>query len=235
VSIDAKIDDLYRQPLDTFVPSRNALAKTLSGPDATRVRALAKPTIVPWAVNQVYWRARPTYDKAIKSGERLRAAQIASLEGRRGADVREAGEAHRRALADAVKEAERLALSLASGSPEPPGRLTKPLQPAGFEALAGVTPIAREGVTPGVRGFAPSERSIRIQPDRKPSKLDRSKERAAAEAARRHAAALKQAEAELARAEAAEQKAREAWDAAHDELLKARQSLAGLKSTKSEV
>jgi hypothetical protein len=241
VSIDAKIDDLYRQPLDTFVPARNALAKTLGGPDATRVRALAKPTIVPWAVNQVYWRARPTYDKVIKSGERLRAAQIASLEGRRGADVREAGEAHRRALADAVKEAERLAseaaaspaadalmrtfeaLSLASGSPEPPGRLTKPLQPAGFEALAGVTPVPT----------APSARGIRIQPDREPSKPDRRKERAAAEAARRHAAELKQAEAELARAEAAEQKAREAWDAAHDELLKARQNVAGLKSTKS--
>jgi hypothetical protein len=253
VSIDAKIDDLYRQPLETFVPARNALAKTLSGADATRVRALAKPTIVPWAVNQVYWRARPTYDKVIKSGERLRAAQIASLEGRRGADVREAGEAHRRALADAVKEAERLAteagsspaadalmrtfeaLSLASGSPEPPGRLTKPLQPAGFEALAGVTPVPREGVTREVRGATPPERGIRIQPDREPSKPDRRKERAAAEAARRHAAALKQAESELARAEAAEQRAREAWDAAHDELLKARQNVAGLKSTKSEV
>jgi hypothetical protein len=253
VSIDAKIDDLYRQPLDTFVTARNALAKTLSGPDATRVRALAKPTIVPWAVNQVYWRARPTYDKVFKSGERLRAAQIASLEGRRGADVREAGEAHRRALAEAVKEAERLAteagsnpaadaimrtfeaLSLASGSPEPPGRLTKPLQPAGFEALAGVTPVLREGVTPEARGAASSGHGIRLQPDREPSKLDRRKELAAAEAARRHAAAMKQAEAALARAEAAEHRAREAWDGAHDELLKARQDVTRLKSTKSEV
>src|SRR4030081_3035584 len=115
------------------------------------------------------------------------------------------------------------ALSLASGSSEPPGRLTKPLQPAGFEALAGVTPLPREGVTREARGAAPSERGIRIEPDRDPSKPDPRKERAAAEAARRHAAALKQAEAELARAEAAEQKARKSWDAAHDELLKARQ------------
>ena len=97
MSLDAKIDALYRQPLDDFIAERNALAKTLSGADAKRVRALAKPTVVPWAVNQVYWHARPIYDKAIKSGERLRAAQIASLEGRRGADVREAGETHRRA------------------------------------------------------------------------------------------------------------------------------------------
>ena len=71
MSLDAKIDDLYRQPLDAFVPARNALAKTLTGADATRVRALAKPTVVPWAVNQVYWQARSVYDKAIKSGERL--------------------------------------------------------------------------------------------------------------------------------------------------------------------
>ena len=169
MSIDAKIDDLYRQPLDGFVPARNALAKTLSGADATRVRALAKPTVVPWAVNQVYWHARHTYDRVIKSGERLRAAQIASLEGRRGTDVREAGEAHRRALADAVKEAEHLAaaagaspaadalmrtfeaLSLASGSPEPPGRLTKALQPSGFEALAGVQVKARPAEPAKVR------------------------------------------------------------------------------------
>ena len=173
MSLDAKIDDLYRQPLDTFTESRNALAKTLSGADAKRVRALAKPTVVPWAVNQVYWQARPAYDKVIKSGERLRAAQIASLEGRRGADVREAGETHRRALADAVKEAERLAassgakppadalmrtfetLSLASGSTEPPGRLTKPLQPSGFEALAGVEVKARPE---GHRGGAEKDR-----------------------------------------------------------------------------
>ena len=161
MSLDGKIDDLYRQPLDAFVTARNALAKTLTGDEAKRVRALVKPTVVPWAVNQVYWQARPTYDKLIKSGERLRAAQIASLEGRRGADVREAGDSHRTALADAVKAAERIAaaagtnppadalmrtfetLSLASEPPEPPGRLTKPLQPSGFEALAGVTPAAR--------------------------------------------------------------------------------------------
>jgi hypothetical protein len=171
VSLDGKIDDLYRQPLDAFVTARNALAKTLTGDDAKRVRALVKPTVVPWAVNQVYWQARPTYDKLIKSGERLRAAQIASLEGRRGADVREAGDVHRTALADAVKAAERIAataganppadalmrtfetLSLASEPPEPPGRLTKPLQPFGFEALAGVTPVARPAAA-GVAGVA---------------------------------------------------------------------------------
>ena len=154
---DQRIDDLYRGPLGEFTAARNALVKTLRGADASRVRKLVKPSVVAWAVNQVYWHARKIYDQLIKSGERLRKAQIAALEGKR-ADVRDASDAHRRAIADAVKEAQRLAsaagsqpgpdalmrtfeaLSLAPEPPEPPGRLAKELQPAGFEALTGVTP-----------------------------------------------------------------------------------------------
>lgn len=246
MSLDAKIDDLYRQPFDDFIAERNALAKTLSGADAKRVRALAKPTVVPWAVNQVYWHARPTYDKAIKSGERLRTAQIASLEGRRGVDVREAGDAHRRAIADAVKEAERLAaaagaspaadalmrtfetLSLAAGSPEAPGRLTKALQPAGFEALAGVTPKA----VPAPLAFKARERSgsEKAAPGSPSSKGDRKKEQAAAEAAHKRDAAIKSATAAVARAETAEQLARAAWERSHDKLLEARQALTNAKT-----
>jgi hypothetical protein len=251
VSLDAKIDELYKEPLDAFIPSRNALAKSQTGADAKRVRALAKPTVVPWAVNQVYWHARPVYDKAIKSGERLRAAQIASLEGRRGVDLREAGDMHRRALANAVKEAERLAeasgakpaadalmrtfeaLSLASASVEPAGRLTKPLQPAGFEALAGVTPKppaplafkAREsGGTGRTHGSAPTGEA------HAPPKADRKRELAEAEAARKREAAIKAAAAAVARAEAAEQLARTAWEKSHDRLLEARQALTKAKS-----
>ena len=154
-ALDAKIDELYRLPLAEFTAARNALAKTLSKDDAKVVKALEKPTVVPWAVNQVYWRARATYDRLMKSGEKLRAAQIAALEGR-STDVRAASEAHRRAISEAVAEAERLAspsgakpgadplartfesLSLATSAPGQPGRLTDSLQPAGFEALAGL-------------------------------------------------------------------------------------------------
>ena len=256
MSLDQKIDDLYQQPADAFVTARNALAKTLTGDEAKRVRALVKPTVVPWAVNQVYWQARPTYDKLIKSGERLRAAQIASLEGRRGADVREAGDAHRTALADAVKAAERIAaaaganppadalvrtfetLSLASEPPEPPGRLTKPLQPSGFEALAGVTPAARPAAAGGPRAPQSREggsgRAAPRTPEPARSASDRRKERATEEASRKREAEIKAAAAALARAEAAEQLARTAWERSHDKLLEARQTLTQLKSSKSE-
>ena len=173
-ALDAKIDDLYKLPLGEFTGARNALAKSLSKDEAKLVKALEKPTVVPWAVNQVYWRARSTYDRLMKSGEKLRTAQIAALEGRAG-DVRAAGEAHRRAIADAVAEGERLSaeagakpgadalartfesLSLATTAPKAPGRLTEALQPAGFEALAGLANLERktQNSKPPALGLAP--------------------------------------------------------------------------------
>lgn len=259
-ALESKIDDLYRGPLGEFVSARNALAKSLSGDDAKTVRALAKPTVVPWAVNQVYWHARATFDRVMKSGEKLRKAQIAALEGR-AADVRGAGEAHRRAIADAIGEAQRLsapagsapspdalsrtfeALSLAGDAPEPPGRLTQPLQPAGFEALAGVKPQpgAVFAFQPRREATPPRSSATRDQPEKQvkedgrqrraeEQRAEREREKAAA-AARAHQAAIKQAEAKLARAEAAEQQARAVWDKAHDALLDARRALAAVKSS----
>lgn len=59
-ALESRIDDLYRGPLTDFVAARNALAKTVAGQDAQRVRKLAKPTVVPWAVNQVYGARAPS-------------------------------------------------------------------------------------------------------------------------------------------------------------------------------
>ena len=244
-ALDAKIDDLYRLPLNEFTGARNALAKSLTGGDAARVRALAKPTVVPWAVNQLYWRARRTYDRLMKSGEKLRAAQIAALEGR-AADVRAVSDAQRRAIGDAVAEAARLAapagakpdagalartfesLSLATSAPASPCRLTDALQPAGFEALAGIPNLKLRTENSELR----TSKTERRKPhDERPSKAAAAEEsaRAAAEQ-KKHEAAVKDAEAKVARAEAAERKAREVWERAHDALLDARRRLAELKS-----
>lgn len=204
--LDAKIDDLYKTPLGEFIAARTALAKTLSGADAARVKKLTKPTVVPWAVNQVYWRARPVYDRLLKSGTALREAQVAALGGRK-ADLRGADEAHRKALADAVQQAERIAaadgsqpgadalmrtfeaISLANEPVEPHGRLTKPLRPAGFEALAGVK------LSPQI--VKKVEAKQETEQDRKQAEADARK----AEAARKkHQAEVKKAEAALFRA-----------------------------------
>ena len=256
--LDATIDDLYRLPLTEFTGARNAMAKSLTGGDALRVRALPKPTVVPWAVNQVYWHARGTYDRLMKSGETLRTAQIDALEGR-AADVRAASDAHRRAIGDAVAEAGRLAassgakpgadalartfeaLSLATHTPESPGRLTGALQPAGFEALTGIQP--RESGSAAGRGFQPRQtggpkRAAPHRPEDTKAAEEEKKERTreAAEAARaaaehtRRDAAVKDAQAEVARAEAVERTSREVWERSHDVLLDARRRLAQLNS-----
>src|SRR5262249_42144978 len=151
---------LYRPPPAEFTASRNALAKTLTGEAAREVKALKKPTAVPWAVNQVFWKSRPIYDRLMERGSALRAAQIASLKGRKS-DVRAAIEAHRKAIGEAVHRAEQLAseaglspdaeqlarmfeaVSLSPTPPSDPGRFTEVVGPMGFEALAGVTPVAR--------------------------------------------------------------------------------------------
>ncbi len=165
------IDALYQQPLASFTGARNGLAQSLtragSREAAAGVKALAKPGVVPWAVNQVYWQARSIWDRLRHAGTALRTAQIAALEKpgatpretQRARDVvRDATAAHRQAVADAVHQAVRLAaradahpnpdhlsrmleaLSLAASLPAAPGRFTEVLQPAGFEALFGVTP-----------------------------------------------------------------------------------------------
>lgn len=105
-SLEAAIDDLYKRPLGEFIAGRSALAKTLAGDQRTRVARLEKPTVVPWAINQVYWRDRPVFDRVLHTGAALRQAQTTALAGGR-ADVRRAGDALRQALAAAVDRATR--------------------------------------------------------------------------------------------------------------------------------
>ena len=254
-ALDAKIDDLYSRPLAEFTPARNALAKTLSGAEAARVKALAKPQIVPWAINQVYWHAKPVYERLLKAGERLRHAQIAALEGKT-ADVRSAAAAHRAAIADAVKEAERLAsaiglhpavdvlartlesLSLAPKPPTDPGRLTEMLQPSGFEALAGIGISAhaklegqrqKEKVQGKVRSDGKSEENARKH-EAEALKEERAQQARDAAAARAREAEINKAEAALTRAQAAERLAHDAWLRAQRDVDEIRQRLVRVKS-----
>jgi len=221
-ALDGKIDDLYRQPLDAFIDARNALAKTLSGDDAKQVRKLTKPTVVPWAVNQVYWHARPLFQAVMTTGGRVRKEQVAALEGRK-ADVRGANEEHRRAVADAVREAVKLAagagsqpstdlltrtfeaLALAVEPPEPPGRLTRPLQPSGFEALGGLK-VKAPAVPSAAQTAAAKQASKKEE-----------------EARRKAEAAQKKHDAEIKRAEAALERARERMAKAQALLRETRQ------------
>jgi hypothetical protein len=247
-SLEAKIDELYQGPPEGFVSARTALAKTLGREESKRVKALQKPAAVPWAVNQVYWHARSIYDRLMKSGAALRSAQIAALGGR-SADVPGASQTHRQALAAAVKEAQRLgeragvnpsqdaltqtleALSLAGKSAEPPGRLTKLLQPAGFEALAGVALKASPAAADSRRDAPTAHRAKSGRETLGPAEREREREKREQEAAaqRQREAELRTARATLTQARRAEADARSEWESRKRDLEEAERTLARLE------
>jgi hypothetical protein len=218
--VDREIDALYQSLPGEFTASRNALAKSLTGDAVREVRSLKKPTVVPWAVNQVFWKSRPIYDRLMEKGHALRTAQVASLKGRKS-DVRAAIEAHRRAVGEAVHRAEQIAstaglspdaeqlarmfeaISLAATPPSQAGRFTEVVAPQGFEALAGVTPVARAPAAsdqPADRRKAEQERQqaeeAKARIEGATREVERAQERVLA--ARK---ALKQAESDLATAQ----------------------------------
>jgi hypothetical protein len=258
-AIDAKIDELYTLPLTEFTAARNALAKTLKGDDAAQVKRLEKPAVVPWTVNQLYWRERRTWDRLMASGRALRAAQIAALKGK-SADLRAATADHRTALSDALATATQLAaqsgskpaaeplarmleaVSLAQELPTRPGRSTDLLQPAGFEALAGVTPLARPAATaappseggtrapaaPHAKGSAPKSSAAAkhdAAAERRRAEAAAAARKAADAAARQARHVLDQARALEARVKAQADTARQALERAESALADARQQV----------
>ena len=62
-----------------------------------RVRALAKPSVPAWAVNQLYWRDRRTWDALAAAADNARVVNRAVLAGRSG-DVRAANQVHEEAV-----------------------------------------------------------------------------------------------------------------------------------------
>ena len=55
--VDEEIAGLYQLPLADFTAARNALAKQ-AGARASEVKALQKPPVAAWAINQLYWQRR---------------------------------------------------------------------------------------------------------------------------------------------------------------------------------
>lgn len=152
--LDDAIDRLFQLPLAEFTAARNALARE-SGADGPAIKALTKPPVAAWAVNQLYWRDRDRYDALVDTAVQMRKAHKSVMEGK-NADLRVAGRMHEEALDAALKAT--VALMQKDGQPvtdatrhtilntlralpshEPPGRLTDTLAPGGFEMLSGIT------------------------------------------------------------------------------------------------
>jgi hypothetical protein len=228
--IDAQLDRLYQLPLDEFTPARNALAKELKRPT---IKDLEKPNIAAWAVNQLHWKERAAYNQLIRAGERLRAEHRKLLAGQ-PSDIREVEQGHRDAVRNAVQKIRSLlkdsghATSDATmtavqetlealPTDDQPGRLTRPLKPAGFEALAGVSLRAGARRQPEAKSPAPGPGPLKLvksaadQKRQQDEARQREKEeRARKERQREAQKALKTAEAAMLRAEEAVKNAEKA-------------------------
>jgi hypothetical protein len=195
--LEADLDALFQLPVAEFTSARNALAAQLkkSGrenekADAALVKALAKPSVSAWAVNQLYWDQREAFDQLIALGDRFHKAQKSG----KVAEMRTALDARRATLTQLSELATSL-LRNAGHNPAPDtihritttlegisayasrsdgphaGRLTNDVDPPGFESLASFVPGAKKQEAVGGRQTAGTT-SQKSKPLRKMSTKD---------------------------------------------------------------
>jgi len=236
VGYDEAVQALYRAPHEAFVAERKRLAAELKASgDATgaqRLSKLARPTISAWAVNQLFWHERATFQKLFESAAELRAGKLTARDAHRQAVATLSARA-RKLLAEgghAVSEgtvrrveATLAGLAAAGGfAPEPDGALTKDRDPPGFEAFgissSGATADAAEAPEPAARAHAthathathakakPSEDAKSSQAEQKEAAVAKRREHEAAQRARAAAEAARKREAEARAKREAEQR-----------------------------
>lgn len=154
--IDDELDRLYGLPLDEFTRERNALAKRLRSEgrrdDAASVAELRKPVVAAWVVNRLAREREDEVQELIDAADAIRAGAVGGDERLRAA-VEELMHAARGVLEDGGRRASDatlrdVATTLRAAPVSEPellrsGRLTEPVEPTGFEAMAGAA--AAEG------------------------------------------------------------------------------------------
>jgi hypothetical protein len=209
-------DLLYGLPLDEFTPARNAAAQELRDrglrAEADQVKALLKPTVAAWAVNQLTRRRHADLDEFLEAAVAARDAQLGGGSDARGAIrrqrdaletlVRDAREELAGDVSDAVAGRIRQTLEAAAVDDEAAeklrrGRLAKELEPAGFGTLA--------------EHAKPTQTKPRVKPDSARAR------RALAEAR----AQLREAEDEHRAALSEERQAHKRWQQAHGDAAQA--------------
>jgi hypothetical protein len=161
-----ELDRLFILPLDEFTAARNELARRLKqdgdAEAAEQVRALPKPSVAAWTVNQLARREPELVRSLLNLASRLRSAQERSLKGERAADELRAAQAEERDVirtlaqraGEILREADRPASSTtlervssllrAASIAEPgrtslrEGRLSGEVEVSGFDAFAGL-------------------------------------------------------------------------------------------------
>src|SRR5919201_6471134 len=181
-AVEDEIDRLYGLPLDEFTRARDELARRIRQEGdterAAEVKALRKPSLPAWVVNQLARQRELDMQRLLKAGEQLAGAQVEAIRAQKGDALAEARRDEQRALealaagareilADAGRGAaalDRILATLRAGSLTEEGRallksgrLTEEFEPPGFEALAGLDIAA----TPARPAAAPDSTSKR--------------------------------------------------------------------------
>ena len=212
---DEALEALYRAPQPAFVAERQRLANQLkSDGDKAGAAALVKlsrPSISAWAVNQLWWHARKTFEDLFETAAQLRGGKldarsahrrtVAQLSTRARQLLSEAGHA---ASESTVRRVEMTLSSLAASGgfdPEPPGALSQDREPAGFEAFGMASfpesaeppaPRAREQPTPKhTKGTHQSSDAHELADTKRRERAAVEKAQAEAEAEREREAAAK--------------------------------------------
>jgi hypothetical protein len=180
----AKPADLYGLPLDEFTKARDELARELRRAGkkeaADEVKAMRKPPVSAWTVNQVARRHPQELKALVKAGDELRKAQRQAVSGRDPEVLREATNRHRERLDELATIArrelgvdgptlQRVVQTLRSASVDKEaskgllaGTLTGDVEQAGFGSLLSVVPPG------GARPRARPKPAAKPKPARKP-------------------------------------------------------------------
>jgi hypothetical protein len=221
------VDALFGLPLEEFTRARDALARELRSSgrkeEAGEVAALRKPVRPAWVVNRLV-REQPKATKALlEAAETIRSGKAGGDERMRKAldellrAARKLLEAEGRESADTVLRD--VATTLRTGAAEDPealsaARLTRPLEPSGFAAMAGAAlPPRRESKPARVRDDTRDEARLEkakaaVDAARAEARLLLSEAAAAAREARRLRSEADRAERRLRDAEETLAKAR---------------------------
>ena len=135
--------EVFRADPEGFVAARNDLAARLAAEgrtdDAAAVKALRKPTVAVWALNQLHERDAEGVTALLDAGAELRAAQQAALSSSKGGAerLRTATVARRAAVARLVEAASGVLTDAGRSADSQVGAMSGALEVASFEADAG--------------------------------------------------------------------------------------------------
>jgi hypothetical protein len=147
--VDPEAEALYGLPLEEFTKARDALARaTAKEPNkegGAAIKALRKPSVAAWALNQLARRHPDDVTALLEAGDRLRRAQTAALEGGDPAELREASRAEGAEVQALAGQARSILTDAGrGGSPTQEERLATTLRAAAVDPEAG--DLLRRGV-----------------------------------------------------------------------------------------